>query len=264
MCGRFEVFTYEEVAAIVAAVEGRAPDNPAFPSEGPRAQARPGNSVLLFGRQADNADGSSRAANVESSDDSGNAPSAANANANRGDSAQRTVSANVNRAASVNALVISESTWGFEAEWSGKPVFNTRIESALSASAMWRGPIQNGRCIIPAAAFYEPHASETVRNPRTGRAMRRQYRFALPDGEPLLLAGVQAGGRCSVVTCRPNRWVAPIHDRMPLTLRFEEVATWLSPDWPALANRADRTGLRLVIDPEQPSSPDQPAQLTLF
>ncbi|MBQ9041739.1 MAG: SOS response-associated peptidase family protein [Eggerthellaceae bacterium] len=213
MCGRFEILTYEEVAAVVAAVEGHAAVG-SLPDE-PRAHARPGSSILLFGRRADDGEG----------------------------------------------LEIAESTWGFTPEWGTKPVFNTRIESALSGSGMWRGPIQDGRCVIPAAAFYEPHAAETVRSPKTGRPMKRQYRFAMPDAQPLLLAGVQADGRCSVVTCEPNRWVSPIHDRMPLALRFEEVATWLSPDWPALANRTD---LSLEVTPEQPSNASEPDQLTLF
>ena len=208
MCGRFEILTYEEVAAVVAAVEERAASN-ALSHDKPRAQARPGSNVLLF-------------------DDS---------------------------------LHIAEAQWGFTPEWGTKPVFNTRIESALEGKGMWREPIQNGRCVIPAAAFFEPHATETVRSPRTGRPTKRQYRFTLPDEKPLLLAGVQTEGHCSVVTCEPNRWVSPIHNRMPLLLQFEEVATWLSPDWPSLA---DRSAFELLAAPERPDAPVEPDQLTLF
>lgn len=216
MCGRFEVLTYEEVAAVVAAVESNMPASAL--SDMSRAHARPGSSVLLFGRKAEDEP----------------------------------------------TLEIAESIWGFTPEWGNKPVFNTRIESALSGSGMWRKPIQNGRCIIPTAAFFEPHTSETVRSPRTGKPMKRQYRFAMPEGGPLLLAGVQADGQCSVVTCQPNEWVSPIHDRMPLVLRFEEVATWLSSDWPALANRDE---VALHVHPELPDIPESPAdssQLSLF
>ena len=48
---------------------------------------------------------------------------------------------------------------------------------------------------------------------------------------------------------------------MPLALRFEEVATWLSPDWPSLA---DRTGLPLDVTPEHPAGGGDDSQLTLF
>lgn len=212
MCGRFEVFTYEEVAAIVAAVEGRT-DKPLSATVDPRPHARPGSPVLLFGRRAD-----------------------------------------------ADEFEIGEATWGFQPEWGTKPVFNTRIESALGGSGMWREPIQNGRCIIPAAAFYEPHATEISRSARTGRPIKRQYRFSLPSEEPLLLAGVQEAGHCSVVTCAPNRWVSPVHDRMPLVLRFEEVPTWLSPDWPALADRSD---VELQAAPETQGKSESD-QLTLF
>ena len=54
-------------------------------------------------------------------------------------------------------------------------------------------------------------------------------RELVQDGEPLLMAGVQADGRCSVVTCEPNRWVAPIHNRMPLILPADLADRWIFP-----------------------------------
>lgn len=159
-------------------------------------------------------------------------------------------------------LQIAEATWGFRAEWSKNPVFNTRIESAMAGAALWREAVRDGRCVVPAAAFFEPHATETVRSPKTGRPVKRAYRFADPDGAPLLLAGVQAGGHCSVLTCEPNRWVAPVHPRMPLVLRFEEVEAWLGPDWPSLADRND---VALTVAPEVPDDPvPEHIQLSLF
>ena len=215
MCGRFEVFTYDEAAAIMAAVQGRGDVPSLVASDEPRAHVRPGGSVLLFGRNAE-----------------------------------------------LDDLEIEQAVWGFEPEYAKRTVFNTRIESALAGSPLWRGPVQDGRCVIPAAAFYEPHATEMARSPKTGRPMKRQYRFASPDDQPLLLAGVQQDGRCSVVTSAPNRWVSPIHDRMPVVLAFEEVATWLSPDWPDLA---DRSHVELAVAPEQPELSEEPDdQLSLF
>ena len=161
-----------------------------------------------------------------------------------------------------SGLQIAEATWGFRAEWSKNPVFNTRIESAMAGAALWREAVRDGRCVVPAAAFFEPHATETVRSPKTGRPVKRAYRFADPDGAPLLLAGVQAGGHCSVLTCEPNRWVAPVHPRMPLVLRFEEVEAWLGPDWPSLADRND---VALTVAPEVPDDPvPEHIQLSLF
>ena len=161
-------------------------------------------------------------------------------------------------------LAIDQAAWGFAPEWSKRLVFNTRIEKAAEGAGMWRSAVEEGRCIVPVAAFFEPHETETVKSPRTGRPMKRPYRFADPDDMPLLLAGVREGGRCSIVTCEPNRHVAPIHPRMPLVLRFEEVPAWLSPDWAALADRSD---VPLAVAPEELAAPapdNEPDQLSLF
>lgn len=159
------------------------------------------------------------------------------------------------------SIGIAQATWGFETAWSKRLVFNTRVESALDGTALWRDAIQTGRCIIPVASFFEPHASETVPSPRTGRAMKRPYEFTDPTGAPLLLAGLVADDRCSIVTCEPNKWVAPVHNRMPLVMRFQEVATWFSPDWPLLADRSD---FDLRVQPEQLHAPEPDSQLSLF
>ena len=165
-------------------------------------------------------------------------------------------------------LRILEATWGIEAPWNGKLVYNTRIESALGGSTMWDAPIREGRCILPAATFFEPHATETARSPKTGRQIKRQYEFAMPGETPLLLASICDGNRLSVVTTEPNTHVAPIHPRMPLALRFEEVPLWLEGDLSDIAVLADRSALELDVQPETlgppaSSRPDD-TQLSLF
>lgn len=157
-------------------------------------------------------------------------------------------------------LKINELVWGFPLDGGKKTVFNTRIESALDGSRMWLGPLRDGRCLLPVASFFEPHATETSVSPRTGRPIKRQYEFANESGMPLLLASVHDGTHLSVVTSEPNASVAPIHPRMPLVLRFEEVETWLYGDYATLA---DRSGIPLAARPET-LDPPAPAQLSLF
>lgn len=152
-------------------------------------------------------------------------------------------------------------TWGFNLSDGKRLVFNTRIESALGGSGLWSGPIREGRCVLPVAAFFEPHGSETAPSPRTGRRVKRQYEFTSPDGEPLLLASVAWSGRLSVVTTEPNASVAPVHPRMPLALRFEEVRTWLDGDFPTLAGRSRPD---LLAYPEDGELDGGPEQLSLF
>ena len=147
-------------------------------------------------------------------------------------------------------------TWGFSFEWSRKPVFNTRVESLIADAATWRDAARDGRCIVPVAWFFEPHATETIVSPRTGKPMKRPYEFASPQGTPLLLAGVAGKGRCSIVTTQPNAHVAGIHDRMPLVLTPEEAGEWLQgmrdleslqESWRQLA---DRSRFALAVTPE--------------
>lgn len=45
------------------------------------------------------------------------------------------------------AAEVAQLSWGFPAEWNGRAVFNTRIESALGGAAMWRDAF---RCSWPA------------------------------------------------------------------------------------------------------------------
>jgi len=213
MCGRFTVLSYDEVAAVAAAVERRLAPPVLSAVHEPRSQAFPGNTIPLI------------------------SPNEA------------------------GTPEVSQAIWGFQTEWSKRLVFNTRIESAIGGSAMWREAAEQGRCLIPVATFFEPHATETVPSPRTGRPLKRPYEFASPAGAPLLLAGMRLHDRCSIVTCEPNRSVAPIHDRMPLILRFEEVGMWLSPQWPDLADRRD---VELSVQPEPLEAPEQPEQLSLF
>ncbi len=149
-------------------------------------------------------------------------------------------------------LHVATLEWGFPLDGKPHAVFNTRIESALEQlrrgrRGMWARAIAEGRCLVPVRAFYESHATERVINERSGKPVRRQYRFRLPGARAFLLAAVQADGRFSVVTTAPNASVAPVHDRMPLVLGSGESAIWLDPDF---ARLADRSAINLESSPE--------------
>lgn len=150
-------------------------------------------------------------------------------------------------------------TWGFPVSWKNGLVFNTRLESALQDSGMWSGLLDAGRCVVPVREYFEPHATEKVRSPRTGHAVKRQYRFRLADLFVTYLGGVQADGRFSIVTVPPSRQMAPIHDRMPLTLGRDEAAAWLTASYDDIRARADRladrNGIRLDAAPETSDPP---------
>ena len=127
--------------------------------------------------------------------------------------------------------------WGYDAPWSKDVVFNTRIESA--DKPFWRDSLEHRRCLVPCLGFYEPHQSETYPSPRTGKPLKRTYRFTDPTGAVLLMAGLWKDDRFSILTTTPNPTVAAVHGRMPLVLEPEEVPLWLDGDVAALGNRDD-------------------------
>lgn len=137
--------------------------------------------------------------------------------------------------------------WGFRVDWQKGLVYNARIESLLARSAMWDRALERGPCVVAVASFYEPHRSELFSDARSGRRVKRPYEFTMPDGRPMLLAGVCEGNEVAIVTTEPNEAVAPVHDRMPLVLLPEELLAWIGGNGGALA---DRSGLRLHVEPE--------------
>ena len=150
------------------------------------------------------------------------------------------------------ALTTVSLIWGFESPRDGRAVFNTRLDTALAqlehGCGLWLDAIAHGRCLVPVRAFYEGHMTERVPSERTGKPVRRQYRFRLPGARAFLLAGVTEGGRLSIVTTEPNAVVAPVHNRMPLVLGPGESTIWLSGDFASLA---DRSRIALTAEPER-------------
>ncbi len=151
--------------------------------------------------------------------------------------------------------------WGYPVDWQVGPVFNTRIESLMEGKGMWRASVENGRCLVPTRGFFERHASEKVRSRKTGRQVKRQYEFELVDEPITWLAAVSEGEHFSVVTTAPNRFVAPVHNRMPVVLRREELPLWLEGD---IARLADRSAIELRVAPEDAAGASQGDQLSLF
>lgn len=147
-------------------------------------------------------------------------------------------------------LRVTTLEWGFPLDGKPHAVFNTRIESALDQlrrgrRGMWAKAIAEGRCLVPVRAFYEGHVSERVTSERTGKPVRRQYRFRMPGARAFLLAAVQQDGRFSIVTTEPNASVAPVHDRMPLVLGPGESGIWLGTSFASLV---DRSRIQLSCD----------------
>ena len=142
------------------------------------------------------------------------------------------------------SLSARELSWGFEESWKPGVVFNTRIESA--GKPTWRDSMEHRRCIIPVPAFFETHKEETFASPKTGKPLKRQYEFRVPGQDVILIGCTWRGESFSMVTTEANADMSPIHHRMPLIVRQDELSLWFGPDYLQLA---DRSSIRLDARP---------------
>lgn len=132
------------------------------------------------------------------------------------------------------SLEVREFSWGFEESWKPGVVFNTRIESATKPT--WQESMQHRRCILPVPAFFETHREETYPSPKTGKPIKRQYEFRIPGQEVIFIGCTWREDAFSMVTTNANADMAPIHHRMPLIVRQEELPLWLGPNYQQLAD----------------------------
>lgn len=198
MCGRCVIFTFDEVLEVIREIELGSTFN--FEPDWParRLQAYPNSIASLIVPTFDTATGA--------------------------------------RALEHEALQARELAWGFEESWKPGVVFNTRIESATKPT--WRDSIEHRRCVIPVSSFYETHRQETFASPKTGKPIKRQYEFRVPGEGVILISCTWKGDRFSMVTTEANADMAPIHHRMPLIVRQQELPLWFSSDYQRLSDRS--------------------------
>ena len=102
--------------------------------------------------------------------------------------------------------------WGFPRGPGEPPVVNARFETAGTRS-LFRDAFAEGRCVVPADAFYEWRG-------RGGQP----YRVALRDGAVFGLAAIRSGGGLAILTRDAVPSLAAIHHRMPVVL--DGIAAW--------------------------------------
>lgn len=124
--------------------------------------------------------------------------------------------------------------WGLIPSWAKDPAIGSRMINAraetLAEKPSFRGPYRYKRCLIPADGFYEwqKQPGAQVKIPHYIRLKNQQpFAFAglwdewhAPDGSQIK--------SCVIITTAPNTLVENIHDRMPVILRPQDYAQWLS------------------------------------
>jgi len=125
--------------------------------------------------------------------------------------------------------------WGLVPAWWSKPLksmkvatFNASAET-VAEQAMFRSAFERSRCLIPATGYYEWHDVSGGKQP---------YYFTRADGEPVTIAGLwdewkdKATGEriksCTMIITEANKFVADVHDRMPVILEQDDFEPWLA------------------------------------
>ena len=138
--------------------------------------------------------------------------------------------------------------WGLLPGWTDDPrmagrAFNARAET-LATSPLFRDAVRRRRCLVPVDGFYEWLREGTKRQP---------LRIHDPSEDVLALAGLWTGRRdpdsgewqrtFTIVTTRPNAFMAGVHDRMPVVVPRDAWARWLDP------RPAEPGELRALLEP---------------
>lgn len=147
---------------------------------------------------------------------------------------------------------LGELRWGLVPSWAkddkiGSKMINARAESLLDKPSFKR-LVSSRRCIIPSDGFYEWKQQGSTKQP---------MRIVMRDGGIFSMAGLYdiwtdpEGNKlstCTIITTTPNELMAEIHNRMPVILKPEDEAAWLSRDQ---QNSAELMELLQPYDPDQ-------------
>ena len=123
--------------------------------------------------------------------------------------------------------------WGIIPGWWKKPLkelklatFNARAET-IAEKPMFKDAFKRRRCLMPASGYYEWHDTPEGKQP---------YYFTRADGQVMTIAAIQDMWRnpetnepvrsCAMVITEPNKFVAEVHDRMPVILEAKDFEQW--------------------------------------
>ena len=127
--------------------------------------------------------------------------------------------------------------WGLVPFWAkelkiGSRMINARSETVFEKPS-FRAAAKSKRCVIVADGFYEW-------TPIEGQKKKQPWLIARADNRPLLMAGLWERWRdksagpdapvvetCTIVTTAANKFMSPIHNRMPVLLDDEQLSFWL-------------------------------------
>lgn len=117
-------------------------------------------------------------------------------------------------------LCVSDMRWGLLGR-DKKLIINARAETAMERP-LFSESVRQRRCIVPARHFYEWDRD------------KNKVIFRNNGSAPIYMAGFyrmyEDGAHFIIVTTAANESMFLVHDRMPLILYENEIASWLHPD----------------------------------
>lgn len=122
-------------------------------------------------------------------------------------------------------------------------LINARVESVREKKSFAES-VAERRCVIPAKKFYEWDRD------------KNKAEFSPVKEKSVYLAGIYRDSDFVILTTAANGSMKPVHDRMPLTLRRDQIEPWLTD--------AEKTDEILSQTPEELSVYREFEQLSLF
>jgi putative SOS response-associated peptidase YedK len=132
-----------------------------------------------------------------------------------------------NRGRSRRARARMPSWWNKSLKELWLATFNARAET-VAEKPFFRSAFKHTRCLIAASGYYEWHTVGKEKQP---------YYFTRRDGQSITIAGLwsewanpetdKPQTTCTMIITEPNKFVAGIHDRMPVILEEKQFDAWL-------------------------------------
>jgi putative SOS response-associated peptidase YedK len=148
--------------------------------------------------------------------------------------------------------------WGLLPHWAQDPKLAAKLNNAraegIDTKPSFRQALRRRRCLLPASGFYEWQATPSGKqpwyiSPRNADGSEPLFAFAglfeawrapdVPADADWLLT-------CCVITTAANALMAPIHDRMPVTIARAHWAQWLD------RGRQDPAAVSPLLTPAAP------------
>lgn len=117
--------------------------------------------------------------------------------------------------------------FGFEVNWfiKGKPVTKLLINAkseTVSQLRTYKKMFEESRCLVPASFYFEWKKNDD--------GTKTPYCFKVKNNEVFSIAGIYNDKGFVILTTKPNKLGAKVHDRMPVILKKDDEDIWLNPE----------------------------------